>query len=326
MMVKNGFPKNTELGIDERGDSMIHFRTRNDGAENIFKTLSNLLNRQNIKGYFSGSFALALEDPKNEFDDIDIFFETEEEFLKCVDLFKTEETITKDFQTENAITYKIQGVGTVQLICFSFKPIKDILSMFDFVHVMYAVDMNGTVTDLRRGVKTIKPNNLKNTSIKRLMKYIDRGFKITPRDFKTFIDAYTSGDMKPLYGQESEECSIDDLFRWSIYSISTSVPDSCGFLVDIFKTGWANHYITEHDLKGHMKQVLKNAQNAKNNYELNREQELILRCLQSTGSNAEYISEDMLFTLKMEYPEKFLADRTSLVTWNERTQRVEFLL
>jgi hypothetical protein len=167
----------------------------------VINKLKENISEESLKStWLCGGAALEqIEEHLGSSDDYDLFFETKEAF----DEFNQYLQITGfvEYTSQNAITFTFKG-ETVQLIHKSFEPIHDILNTFDLRNCMIAIPMSSanSIVDLRFGAKKqLVFNEPKNTSLDRILKYINHGYTISYVDIKQILTYYKEGVLKSLY-------------------------------------------------------------------------------------------------------------------------------
>ncbi|WP_299831590.1 hypothetical protein [uncultured Metabacillus sp.] len=98
------------------------------------------------KGYIAGGVFKNIFNNEN-FKDVDIFFESERDYLEAVELFKKDDKYKSSYKNNKVTAYRNIETGvTVELIKHKFKSPLDMIDEFDFTitqFVCYKVDVHG---------------------------------------------------------------------------------------------------------------------------------------------------------------------------------------
>lgn len=153
--------------------------------------------------WVAGSAAMALNDGESEYNDIDIFFETEESFLNVKNILMLNDKFEFAIETDQAVTFSYHEYATsIQLIKVSFEPMAKIFERFDIKNCKIAynpvldiwLDKREEATD-----NTLVFSCFENSSIMRIFKYLYKGFNISQEDLEKVIEYALTGKFKPLY-------------------------------------------------------------------------------------------------------------------------------
>lgn len=186
----------------------------------------------------SGSYAINLVySPDSDFNDIDIYFNSENDFFKAKTLLNSTSDFTLLCETSNALSYKNKDDLNIQLITKFFLPPEELIYKHDFIVASVAIQNSNVYTTLETFKAWSKSelsfrdyqfenyqNDLKATFL-RLNNIIDRLQKYSSRysldvSFQTFEDLfaiynklnsqeYFSEFNKKLDFKESENFAFD---------------------------------------------------------------------------------------------------------------------
>lgn len=170
---------------------------------------------------FDGKFCIAggsmlslwLDKPIN---DIDLFFENENEFLKCLKYFN--EVVGEcDYETPNAVRFVHKGMK-YDLIRKEFGTPNEIISNFDFYNCAIAVTKDN-VYALSHTLESINTNSLMligenykinpTSTMKRVVKYAKKGFNVDNKILLTILSEIRIQTEESFMNSFGENSSFD---------------------------------------------------------------------------------------------------------------------
>jgi hypothetical protein len=164
---------------------------------------------KDIKCWVAGGAALSIVDKHHICNDVDLFFEDEYSFNSVLKVLKNknEFEFVSNMVSGNAVTFEYMHNITLQLVDMKYDKIENILSTFDFDNVMVAVNLrNRTIVDLRKNITmNLTFNSFKSTNIKRIVKYMSKGYIVNSDDFKHIIKLHSEGQLELFYGDSESD-------------------------------------------------------------------------------------------------------------------------
>lgn len=265
----------------------------------VFGMLFNAFNEKRIKFFIAGGYSLFIEDKSKKYNDCDFWFYTEEDYIRAKDTISNilDKNISmRAHETDNA--WSSSYYLKFQLIKKHFGTPQEIMKHFDMYHVRLAYNYDKEKIDMREGIinEIVPSKNFNNSSMKRLFKYIERGYKISSNNFNMYVEAYTNGELTPLYG---EEASKDDLFKRCLQN-NSELPD---VIPSTFKTGWIDLLFSGEWTRNAYETL------RKTETDLNEEQQMVKMLLEQ-WFNKTYISKEYLSVFELKYPEQFLTGKS----------------
>jgi hypothetical protein len=186
--------------------------------------LSELKEKMNVSAIVAGGAVRDYFRSSSKSRDIDLFFRSEKDFLTARDFFVNTCKCRISFQNENSIKV-VYGSMYIDLIGKMFMEPEDLIKEFDFTISMFAVDENNvyhgqtSFIDLAKQQLMINALPYPESSMRRLLRYYDKGFRICNEELLKLLIAIQNSDKLEvktkgtLKDKESQESSYSDLFH-----------------------------------------------------------------------------------------------------------------
>lgn len=135
---------------------------------------------------------------RQEINDIDLYCRDDAQQTKLMEALNMQGNIS--FASNNAATFKREGLKNVQVIKLNVPTVQDAIAPFDFTVCQIATDGKGnfvasaaTFADIES--KTLRINNfVKDKFIKRWIKYNLYGYTMDPKEFKQYVSKVETED------------------------------------------------------------------------------------------------------------------------------------
>lgn len=217
----------------------------------------------------SGSYAINLVySPDSDFNDIDIYFDSEDNFNKAQSLLISNNDFSLLCETSNAFSYKNKNELNVQLIKKFFLPPDQLIYKHDFIVASVAIQNSNVYTTLETfkawskselSFRDYQFDNYKNdlkATFFRLNNIIDRLHKYSNR-YSLDISSETFDDLFALYNKlNSSEYSNDLNQKLNLQESEEPLYDYYGKKI--------NTYLTYKNILNNLRQFLISESNIKN--------------------------------------------------------------